>query len=529
MSGRKEKNLSKKQKQAYAILILSVIGVLVFNLLTPMMTDDYSYGAQVKEAAGLFDLFRQEAHQYMTWNGRSVVHLLLRIMLSLPPVVFKILNTLVFGILSLCIGYFVCARGEKVEWDPFAMLLIQLGLWLFTVDFSETVLWETGAVNYLWGTTIIFGFMTCVTVLLRRQELQESSGTDLPGSRNEKNAGKNTLLLAGIFLFGLIAGWCNENTSGGCLLYMLYLMWKSDDLEAADEAEKNGQGRRLTIPPLLRAAAAGNLLGLAIMILSPGGRARAAFTQENHSGLYGLFARFQKTTLTVREYFLPLLAALLVLWIVWILLEEKKRSGKGASAASSERSESGTGALFAHWKEDGTVPLFVFLFLATTYAIILTVQPQPRAYFGAGIFLLIAVIRQILDVREKEAGEADPGSAGSSCSPGSAGIAARMLCYGTAAVLTLSFLFTYIDCGAQLARINRDSKERVEYIEQKKAEGADEIIVAQLHPAFENRYTVAYESDLVEDDGYWTNVAYETYFEVESISAIPYDDWALIR
>ena len=53
--------------------------------------------------------------------------------------------------------------------------------------------------------------------------------------------------------------------------------------------------------------------------------------------------------------------------------------------------------------------------------------------------------------------------------------------------------------------------------------------MAQLHPAFENRYTVAYESDLVEDDGYWTNVAYETYFEVESISAIPYDDWALIR
>ncbi len=508
--------MSKKQKQAYTILILSVIGVLVFNLLTPMMTDDYSYGAQVKEAAGLFDLFRQEAHQYMTWNGRSVVHLLLRIMLSLPPVVFKILNTLVFGVLSLCIGYFVCARGEKVEWDPFAMLLIQLGLWLFTVDFSETVLWETGAVNYLWGTTIILGFMTCVTVLLRRQELQESSGTDLPGSRNEKNAGKNTLLLAGIFLFGLIAGWCNENTSGGCLLYMFYLMWKSDDLEAADEAEKNGQGRRLTIPPLLRAAAAGNILGLAVMILSPGGRARAAFTQENHSGLYGLIARFQKTTLTVREYFLPLLAALLVLWIVWILLEERSAE----RSEGSERSENGAGALFAHWKEDGTVPLFVFLFLATTYAIILTVQPQPRAYFGAGIFLLIAVIRQILDVRDKEISEA---------ASGRAGIAARMLCYGTAAVLTLSFLFTYIDCGAQLARINRDSRERVAYIEQKKAEGADEIIVAQLHPAFENRYTVAYESDLVEDDGYWTNVAYETYFEVESISAIPYDDWALIR
>ncbi len=164
--------------------------------------------------------------------------------------------------------------------------------------------------------------------------------------------------------------------------------------------------------------------------------------------------------------------------------------------------------------------MFVFLFLATTYAIILTVQPQPRAYFGAGIFLLVSVVRMILDVRDKEIGSAGEGSGT---------IAARALCYGTAAVLTLSFLFTYIDCGAQLARINRDSKERVAYIEQKKAEGADEIIVAQLHPAFENRYTVAYESDLVEDDGYWTNVAYETYFEVESISAIPYDSWKEIR
>ncbi len=509
--------MTKKQKQVYMILILSMAGVLVFNLLTPMMTDDYSYGAQVKEAAGLFDLVRQEARHYMTWNGRSVVHFLLRIMLFLPPVIFKSLNTLVFGVLSCCLYYFACTRktasqGDNtaggLSWDPFAMLLIQLGLWLFTVDFSETVLWETGAVNYLWGTAIILGFMTFVTAGLRKRGFLP--GTAIPGrpyTPEEDSAPKEkAVVLIGTFLFGLAAGWCNENTSGGCVLYMLYLMFITDFV--IDEGNGAGKSRaRLNrIPLFLRTAAAGNLLGLIIMVMSPGARAREAFTQENHTGLYGLFARFQKTTLTVREYFLPLLAALCVLCILWILMD--KESGAGIRT------------LFAHWKDDAAVPLFVFLFLATTYAIILTVQPQPRAYFGAGIFLLVSVVRMILDVRDKEIGSAGEGSGT---------IAARALCYGTAAVLTLSFLFTYIDCGAQLARINRDSKERVAYIEQKKAEGADEIIVAQLHPAFENRYTVAYESDLVEDDGYWTNVAYETYFEVESISAIPYDEWKEIR
>ena len=69
--GRKAEN--RDRFLVIAIAAVSFLCVLIFNILTPMLTDDYSYGTQVREAAGFFDLVRQEANQYMTWNGRSVV------------------------------------------------------------------------------------------------------------------------------------------------------------------------------------------------------------------------------------------------------------------------------------------------------------------------------------------------------------------------------------------------------------------------------------------------------------------------
>ena len=98
--------------------------------------------------------------------------------------------------------------------------------------------------------------------------------------------------------------------------------------------------------------------------------------------------------------------------------------------------------------------------------------------------------------------------------------------YGAAAVLALSFLFDYMECGAQLMRVYRESEERFHYIEEQRASGNMDIMVPLLHPDFRNKYSDAYNSDLsAEDSSYWINVAYAAYFHVDSISAVPREEW----
>ncbi len=473
----KYKESSKWDKRwFFIILLISFAAVFVFNYLTPMMSDDYTYGAEVNQAAGLSDLFRQEYNQYMHWIGRSVVHMILRIFLSLPVIVFKVLNSLCFMALTLLI--YANMQHRKV-YDPLVLLMITLGLWLFAVDFRQTILWQTGACNYLWGTTIILGFMTVMTKVFEKQ-LKDASNEAYKGA-------KGVFLCLGVFLFGVIAGWCSENTSGACLLYLLFLYMHLQ------------MGKKRTSLPLM-AAMAGNVVGFLFMALAPGNAERGQVRTELHSGLFGMVSRFQKITMIIRNYFFVLLAILFIISIVLFL--QNRKNGKGAALKSLRHPF-----------------IYTFLFFATCYALILTTATQARAFFGAGIFLLMAVIQALieaLNTEEKIDEENEKGSA-----------AVRGITYSVVAILSMYLLFVWFDCGANVARIYRDMNERTAYILEQKEAGETDITVGKVHTDFYNDFSCADEVELSDDPGYWTNVGYESYFGVESIRAIPYDDWAV--
>ena len=73
------------------------------------------------------------------------------------------------------------------------------------MSFGQTMLWICGACNYLWGSVIILGFVTLYRHFLEApQKLRHGA-----------------LAAGGMFLYGIAAGWCNENTSGGGLLLVL--------------------------------------------------------------------------------------------------------------------------------------------------------------------------------------------------------------------------------------------------------------------------------------------------------------------
>lgn len=433
----------------FSLVAISFLMILIYNVFTPAMTDDLSYGKIVAGANSFLDLIKQEQYQYMTWSGRSVNHMILRCFLTGDKWIFNLCNSIVFVVLTLLIYFNI---EHKKKYDAFVYLLINIFIWTFSVSFAQTVLWETGACNYLWGSTIILLFISVFRFCLKKDYAKTSQIAPA----------------VALFLLGILAGWCNENTSGGCILLVLiwtgFYVWEK---------------KRIRL--FMVSGLAGNIIGFLFMVLAPGNANRRQFMEEEHTGLLAIASRWLKCNLAIRNHFFILLAIFIVMFVV-IRLQQKQ------------------------WKYSRNMLTFFFVFIATCYALVLTPEPVARAYFGAGIFLMISCIQGIVDVSDKD-------------------LYLKALKISATAVFTLSFLFTYMENGAHVMRIYRESSERFAYIEEQKAAGVMDITVPLLRPAFENKYSDAYNSELSEDGEYWINVAYATYYEVDSIRAIPREEW----
>ena len=404
--------LKKHEKTVFwATVCGAFLAILIFNFLTPLMSDDYSYSVVVRSIHSVEDLLKSEYEQYLSWTGRSVNHLILKSFLQTDKWVFNLCNSLNFVGLTLLIYYNI---EGKVKYDTPVYLLINLFLWIFSVEFKETVLWETGACNYLWGTTNILGFVTLFKYACSKRE------------RLKRPA------LWGILLFftGVVAGWCNENTSGGGILLILvalFVVWREDR----------------KIRPWMWAGLAGMLTGFGFMVAAPGNRGRAIYADDNYGGIVKYIARAYKITLAIEYNFFILLLILLALYI---LVRTQKRT----------------------FQELETVLLYFFVFIATCYALVLAPTPMDRAYFGAGIFLIMAVIQCFVKVSEGEtlvrAGK-------------------RFFISG----LFLYMAFAYVDNVVNTARIYRDYQNRDAYIWERKAAGEKDITVPLLHEGFESK------------------------------------------
>ena len=426
---------------------VSYIAVLVFMLLTPMLTDDLSYSVVVRRASSLWELVLQERDQYMNWTGRSMAHFLLRIFLKLPHPVFCVFSAGAFTGLSVFI-YMNAFKRKKHDLRLF--ILVQLMLWLTGVSFSQTVLWETGSCTYLWGSFVIMGFVTAYRAGL---------------SKPDRGAAFSAL----ITVLGFVAGWFNENTSAGgifiCGMFLLLCL----------REKKNGFLR-----PWMVTSLAASCISFCIMIMAPGNRIRASFSEENHSGLYGMAARIQKLTLKVNENFFVLIALII---LAFILL---RAQGVMLSELRAEL-------------------IFLAAGFLTVYALAAVASAEDRALFGAGIFLITAFVSLYSRIAEEET-------------------LIRTLKTASVCIALLYFFFLYVDSGADLARICRESRERMASIGEQVGRGDKDVKAEFLHTEFDNPYTAAYESEITDDPKYWINVAYAEYFGAETVTGVPRED-----
>lgn len=446
--GKKRLDLNKEKIIFYIILLLGFLAIYVYNMLTPVMSDDLLFDKSLYTSVG--DIFIQEYKQYMTWNGRSVLQIILKIFSLLPLRVFWICNSLCFMALNLLIYWNV--KTEK-KYDYTLLILIQLCLWNFSVDFSQTVLWLSGACNYLWGMVIILAFISLYSLLMKREEF-----------------GKKKIAAVLIILPAFLAGWGNENSSGGTILIVLgmtiwyYLRKKKIELFMISGIVSTG-------------------IGFLFLLMAPGNKIRGAMVkaEESYSGIEAYISRGLKVLKAIDEY---LLIYLIIICFLAVYFYYNK----------------------FQWRQFVEAFIYLLAALATAVVLIFTPEPMPRAYYGANIYMLISALKMVQMVPKEE-------------------VLFKIGKIGMIISGCLIFFFIYVEEGANLVRIRREVKIREEYIIQEVEKGNHDLVLPMLRKQFESKYSMAHLNDISGEEDNWNNELFKNVYRFNNLEVLPWDEW----
>lgn len=131
--------------------------MLVLNILTPKMADDfaYSYSFATREPlTNVFQIFPSLLAHAQNMNGRLFAHFFAQLFLMLPGGIFDVVNALVFVGQTYLIYRITLGRDRQ---NPLLLLALFGAAWVFTPAFGQVNLWLDGACNYLWCTA--FGLL----------------------------------------------------------------------------------------------------------------------------------------------------------------------------------------------------------------------------------------------------------------------------------------------------------------------------------------------------------------------------------
>lgn len=464
----------KRKKVLFiSILVVSFVMIGIYNFLTPHYTDDLAYAMEAAQAGSFGGLVKQQYLEYMNHNCRVIGQFALRVFLLMDKQVFNAVNSLMF--VALLLLMYALAKG-KGKYDCFTLLLCILFVWRYSVQFGETMLWLCGSCNYLWTCVVMLGFLVWY-----RYQLSKKGESCHP-----------VLTAAGGFVFGLLAGWCNENTSGGIFIaWFVYSVvdlmgWKQQEASDGEPVKAVVRFRR-SVRPYMLTSGAGICCGLLAMVLCPGIRSRVEMGEETFTGLARYLSRLYKLTVAWKELFGEVLV---ILVIAVVILALQKR--------------------WKNWKDVVSDDIWIFLLMAIAVSLVLVLIPTQtyRTCYGSGVFLFVACICAIRECSKKE-------------------FTVALLRYGLASVLCLWLFFSYFNNMINLWRIDRENTERIELIVESRKEngGSGNAVIPQFREEFKNRYSTAHDSDMTEDPESWINMFYEVYYGVDSIVAIPRAEW----
>ncbi len=94
------------------------------------------------------DLIESQYNFYNNYHYRVFNHTLLQILLALPPIIFNVLNVVVFLCLPWPILRILRGEASKDIWFKYFVLLLLI--WIFHLDLGWSYFLATGSLNYTW-------------------------------------------------------------------------------------------------------------------------------------------------------------------------------------------------------------------------------------------------------------------------------------------------------------------------------------------------------------------------------------------
>ncbi|MQS76925.1 hypothetical protein FHL06_11290 [Lactobacillus halodurans] len=266
-------------------------------------------------------------NHYLNWNGRFVAHTVVQFFMQFnSKIPFDIFNSLIFVFLMMLINKLsIKLSGKKNK--LFIVPFIFLFLWFFLPSFGQSVLWVSGAGNYLWMSIIYLGFIWF--------NLQNKPTTWVQ------------VLIA--IVLGFLTGASNENSGPAAILIVLLFMWK----HYLNERQVNWNS---VISVIFGAC------GFIVMMLAPGNRLRGAV----HRSIGQMVLDFgQIVYMSLQEFYVIYVLMLILLVVV---LYYKKISSDALISAI----------------------IFTIGHFASILVLVLSPEHPQRTFFGGAVFLGIA-------------------------------------------------------------------------------------------------------------------------------------------
>ena len=464
-------------KKSCFVIFLIFLFMFVFNCMSPMsFGDDYVYSfvwsgqsiyeplpQNVSRIASWQDLFRSQWSHYFTWGGRTVAHVLAQFFLWQGKALFNIANTLI-GVLLVFELYWCINKGKICfQFDSRTIIWIFFLLWACTPGFGVVFLWVIGACNYLWTNVILLGFL--IPYFYKYYHCDEKTLPD------------NKLIGAAIaFIFGILAGWTNEN-SVCCIILVLavfiYYCKKYSNLET-----------------WMVSGLFGLMIGYALLIFAPGNYNRLSSSQSEWSFLTGL-----------QEHLSMMMLIYVLQFLLWYFVLRSLFTLRKISYST-----------LLIKKEVLLVKILVVVGFCMTGVMLFSPGFPPRSGFsgllylivGAGILLRIQKEYKILLIQES----------------------AKKFLFCVSLVffiVTAGFTFRHYYCGyvyvedllAIVNNIDNEKKDSVISVKAFKEPSDNESLYTALH-------TISYE--LSEDENEWKNVAFARYYGIKGIRVVKEKD-----
>lgn len=326
------------------ILLAAFVLILIMNLHVDYTSDDFKYRfvydtlgnplPTSRKVSSPWDIVISMQKHWKMCNGRVVAHGILQAVMPFGKLFLRIFNSIMYVLAGFLI-YKHSAFGKKP--NPSLLVLIFVLMWFFLPQFGLSVLWASGAANYLWTCVIILAFLLPYRMYATGSE------------EVVKDSVKNAVLMG---IFGLFAGCTNENNGGGVVLMgiMFIVLYKIKGVK---------------IPKWSWIGVLTAIAGAVVLITAPGN-----YRISSKASIAEIIKRLADVWQKTQTLTFGLLVILCVLVIITVI---------DKSSATKSR-------------KNRLIPVTYLIASAAMIAVLALAALRPeRAWFSAIVFIIIAI------------------------------------------------------------------------------------------------------------------------------------------